>query len=139
MQNYLEIFTDSYQRVLSQTVAGKDFFASFYQVFIGTSAEVADKFRNVDMSRQQEHLRKSLDHMVYFSIDREANDELMRIAKIHGKTGNDIRPALYETWLDSLLQTVRRYDPEFCDEVEIAWNVVLAPGVRYMQLQYPRS
>jgi hypothetical protein len=138
MKNYLEIFADSYQRVIAREIDGKNFFAAFYDAFTDSSAEAVEKFRNVDMKKQQDHLRRSLDHMVYFSIDREASDELLRIARIHSKDVNDIHPALYEVWLDSLLQTVRRYDPQFDDEIEVAWNVVLAPGVRYMQLQYQR-
>ncbi len=138
MQNYLEIFTESFERDVKISMAGKDFFAAFYDAFVDDSAEAAEKFRNVDMRRQREHLRKSLDHMVYFSIDRQASDEMLRIARVHSKSGNDIRPALYDSWLESLVRTVREYDPRFSDDVEIAWRVVLAPGISYMQLQYQR-
>lgn len=138
MKNYLEIFTESFQRVVGAKVGGVDFFAAFYDAFVSDSAEAAEKFRNVDMQRQQEHLRKSLDHMVFFSIDRQATEEMLRIAAVHSNSGNDIQPELYERWLDSLLRTVRAFDPEYDDEVEIAWRVVLAPGISYMQLQYQR-
>jgi hypothetical protein len=139
MENYLEIFTESYQRVVASSQGDKDFFAAFYDAFINDSAVAREKFRGVDMLKQKEHLRKSLDHMVYFSIDRQASDEMRRIARAHGRSGKDISPELYESWLDSLVNTVREYDPRFDDEVEIAWRVVLAPGISYMQLQYPRS
>lgn len=138
MKNYLEIFTDSFHRVIDAEVDDVGFFATFYDAFVSDSAEAAEKFRNVDMQKQQEHLRKSLDHMVFFSIDRQATEEMLRIAAIHSKSGNDIRPELYERWLDSLVRTVRAFDPEFDDEVETAWRVVLAPGISYMQLQYER-
>lgn len=139
MENYLEIFTKSYQRVVAENRADKDFFTAFYDAFFSDSAAARAKFRNVDMQEQKQHLRKSLDHMVYFSIDRQASDEMTRIARAHGKSGKDISPGLYECWLDSLVRTVREYDPKFDDDVEIAWRVVLAPGIRYMQLQHPRA
>lgn len=138
MQNYLDLFTKSFQRLADVTIDDVDFFSAFYNAFVSDSAEAAEKFRNVDMERQREHLRKSLDHMLYFSIDRVAGDEMLKIAKAHSRSIGNIRPELYEVWLDSLLKTVRAYDPEFNDEVEIAWRVVLAPGISYMQLHYDR-
>ena len=136
MKSYLDIFTQSYQRVIGVTHADKDFFSAFYDAFVSDSSEAAEKFRNVDMQAQREHLRKSLDHMVYFSIDRQDSDEMTRIAGTHSKSGRDIRPELYERWLDSLIRTVRTYDPQFDEDVEIAWRVVLAPGIAYMKLRY---
>lgn len=138
MKNYLEIFTASYQRVSAISVADRDFFESFYQAFTGTSTEVADKFKNVDMEKQRHHLRTSLDQMIYFSIDRKASDTLLSTAKTHSKSGKNIRAELYEVWLESLLQTVRQFDTEFDAETEIAWRVVLAPGISYMKTQYNR-
>lgn len=138
MPSYLEIFTDSFQRVTNTENSEVDFFAAFYDSFVADSAEAAEKFRNADMQKQQQHLRTSLDHMVYFSIDRQAGEELARIARTHSRSGRNIRPELYEHWLESLLKTVREFDPQYCDDVEIAWQVVLAPGIRYMQIQYER-
>ena len=136
MKSYLDIFTQSYQRVIGVEHAGKDFFAAFYDAFVSESAEAAEKFKDVDMEAQRDHLRKSLDHMVYFSIDRQDSDEMTRIAKAHSRSGKDIAPTLYERWLDSLVTTVRTYDPQFDEDVEIAWRVVLAPGIAYMKLRY---
>ena len=49
MQNYLELFTESFQRVVSERIGDEDFFATFYDVFVGDSPEAAEKFRDVDM------------------------------------------------------------------------------------------
>ena len=136
MKSYLDIFTESYQRVIGVHQAEKDFFAAFYDAFVRDSSDAAEKFRGVDMDAQKAHLRKSLDHMVYFSIDRQDSDEMTRIARAHSKRGKNIEPALYERWLDSLIETVSTYDPQFDEDVEIAWRVVLAPGIAYMKLRY---
>lgn len=138
MKNYLEIFTASYQRVSAIAVADRDFFEAFYDTFTSLSTEAAEKFQGVDMLKQREHLRNSLDQMIYFSIDRKASDMLLNTAKTHSKSGKDIRPELYEAWLESLLQTVRKFDSQFNEETEIAWRVVLAPGISYMQAQYDK-
>ena len=45
-------------------------------------------------------------------------------------------PELYEAWLDSLIATARESDPDFDDELELAWRVVLAPGIAYMKFRY---
>ena len=47
-----------------------------------------------------------------------------------------IAPELYEEWLESLIQTVREFDLEFTDEVELSWRVVLSPGITYMKFRY---
>ena len=48
----------------------------------------------------------------------------------------DIRPGLYDTWLDCLIQAVRKHDVQFSSEVEEAWRTTLRPGIEYMRAKY---
>ncbi len=32
----------------------------------------------------------------------------------------------------------RRYDPEFDEDVELAWRLKMAPGIDYMSFQYDK-
>jgi len=54
----------------------------------------------------------------------------------HSRRDLDIPPALYAPFIESLIATVQRNDPEFSSAVERAWRETLAPGVAYMQARY---
>ncbi len=136
MTDYLDVFSASYQRVTTRTIEGREFLEAFYRCFIGKSPVIAAKFAATDLERQRRLLGLSLNHMVYFSIDRRAGDELLRIARSHARDRLDIAPSLYEIWLDSLLEVVAEYDPDYDDEIGLAWRVLLAPGIAYMKAHY---
>lgn len=138
MKDYLTFFLESYDRAIESASQQDQFFDAFYDSFIAKSDEVAAKFAHTDMRRQREMLCQSLRHMVDFSVERQASDELRRIAERHGMSQIDIHPHLYEIWLDSLIETVHLFDPRFTDEIELAWRVVLAPGIAYMKFKYAK-
>ena len=48
----------------------------------------------------------------------------------------DIKPELYDLWLDRLVQAVREFDPKFDPEIETAWRRVLRPGIEFMKSRY---
>jgi hypothetical protein len=50
--------------------------------------------------------------------------------------GRNIEPHLYEYFLEALLQTVERYDPEYDGQIRDAWQTVLRPGLDYMRRMY---
>ena len=47
-------------------------------------------------------------------------------------------PSLYPPFVDSLIATVRQYDPDFTPEVEEAWRRTVDKGVPYMIARYDR-
>lgn len=138
MKNYLECFLDSLFRVSGEPERMTEFVARFYELFIAQSPRIARHFADTDMSRQIGMLAQSLHEMVEFSTTRVASDRLRGVAHRHSREDRDIPPDLYEAWLDSLVAAVREFDAEFDDEVELAWRVVLAPGIAYMKFRYDR-
>ena len=136
MKNYVEFFTDSLARVTGDEAGEQDFFALFYDNFMASSPEVAERFKQTDMARQREMLHRSLEEMVAFSASRSATEQMRRVARLHSRDHLDIPPSLYDLRLESLVQTLHEADPECTEEVELAWRVVLAPGVAYMKFKY---
>lgn len=136
MADSIQQFVDSYARVGAKDLETGGFLDAFYRRFVDSSPAVAEKFKDTDMNRQREMLRVSLDHMVYFAIDKEENAEITRVAEAHAKTGANIPGHLYENWLDSLLATASEFDPEFDAETEAAWRSALAPSIDYMQRHF---
>lgn len=139
MKNYLEFFLASLYRVSGEPRQMSEFVSRFYEIFLEQSPEIAARFADTDMARQREMLAQSLHEMVDFSTSRVASERLRRVALRHSRGQRDVPPALYEIWLDSLIATVRELDPLFTTEIELAWRVVLAPGIAYMKFSYERS
>lgn len=136
MTDSIQQFVDSYARVGAKDLETGGFFDTFYAHFINASPVVAEKFSHTDMARQREMLQVSLDHMVYFAIDREETSEIAKVADAHGQSKADIPAQLYELWLDSLLATVARFDPDYDADIEAAWREALAPAIEYMKGHY---
>ena len=139
MKNYLNFFMDSLFRVAGDEHQQQDFMIRFYEIFMESSPDVAARFRATDMARQQHMLARSLHEMLDFASTRAASEHLRRIAERHSRANMNIPPRLYDTWLDCLIDTAREFDTRFNDETELAWRVVLAPGVAYMKFKYDRA
>ncbi len=133
------LFDASYVRVLSREVDGKEFFAAFYERFVAASPEVAEKFRHTDMARQQAMLKKAFYHLLAFYASSHADYYLQEVAISHDRAHLDIRPGLYDLWLETLIDTVRTFDEQFDDEVELAWRLVMTPGIVFMTFHYDRG
>ena len=64
--------------------------------------------------------------------DAVAWSEMARLAKRHNRGDLDVRPGLYDLWLECLLKAASTHDPAFSPEVEAAWRETLAVGIRYL-------
>ena len=115
------------------------FIEAFYERFISSSEEIRAKFAGTDMKRQVRMLEDSL-YVVAVAVQGEegsyARGDLPRIAARHSRKDLDIRPGLYDLWLECLIETVRTHDPQFSQEIEAAWRETLAFGVNYMRERY---
>jgi hemoglobin-like flavoprotein len=134
MKNYSAIFNDSFKRVGGED--REELYAAFYDRFITASPEVGAKFAGSDIKRQHRMLRQSLLHALKFSLHKTSSDFLESLAKLHGVTGLDIPARLYDRWMECLVESVQACDPDFDHQVELAWRVVLAPGIAFMKHAY---
>ncbi len=133
------IFNDSYERVLSYRASERirlAFFDEFYKRFVEASEEVRQKFQHTDMAVQRLMLKKSLVYLLNYYATENVNEFLKRTAERHGRQDLDIRPELYDLWLDKLIETLAECDPKFSTRVEEAWRTVLTPGISYMRSMY---
>jgi len=131
-------FDSSYERILSKSAESGNFFDAFYEKFINASPIVKDKFKNTDMKRQRAMLEKSLHYVAYLFTNQEIYSYIQEIAELHNRKNLDIRPELYDLWLESLIDTVRDFDSDFDDDVELAWRLSLARGIAYMKYMYAK-
>jgi hemoglobin-like flavoprotein len=136
MPNYDNIFGEGVARVLGDGAYKPEFIRDFYDIFLEVSPAVAEKFAHTDMSAQRTMLHDSLLLMIDFNRTRVPTQRLKQLAEIHSRRAHDVSPALYDVWLDSLIAALRRHDPEFTDDVELAWRIALAPGICFMRFAY---
>ncbi|VUD69115.1 hypothetical protein TDB9533_04481 [Thalassocella blandensis] len=131
--SFESLFDASYERVLLKKIDGRDFFAGFYLRFLRASPEIRAKFHATEMEKQQRMLKKSFYSLLVFYASNQADDYLKKTAQMHDRHHLDIPPHFYDIWLETLVSTVQAYDDGFNDEVELAWRLVLAPGITYMK------
>ena len=133
---YEDVFDHSYERVKDREIDGKRFFGRFYELFVDASPEIAQHFKNTDMQQQLKMMEKSFYSLFIFYATQNANDYLEKIAHRHSNHDLQIRVDLFDVWLENLVKTVREYDPQFNEEVALAWRVVLSPGITYMKFKF---
>ena len=135
MSAHVETFLASLNRCL----ATPDFLHRFYDRFTETSEEVRNKFRKTEFPRQTRVLADSLYALAVAAQGTSEGmgwHELDRLAELHDRRHLDIRPELYDTWLECLISAVREFDPEMSSDVESAWRRTLAIGIERMRSRY---
>ncbi|MEH6650238.1 MAG: globin [Motiliproteus sp.] len=133
--DYEQIFDQSFERCRQRTVS-KPFFEYFYERFIARDPRVAEIFHNTPLQHQHKMLEKSFYRLVLFYSTNSADDYIEDIAIKHDRNHHNIDPDLYELWLDTLMEAVKKYDPRFSDRIELAWRLVLSTGITYMKFKY---
>jgi len=131
----VEVFVASLKRCLVQP----EFLLQFYALFMDSSEEVRKKFAHTDFKRQTRVLAESfwaIAVAVQAPKTSPAWGDLPRLAARHSRGELDIRPGLYDTWLDCLVEAARKHDRDFSSEVEDAWRKTLAVGIEYMRSKY---
>jgi hemoglobin-like flavoprotein len=130
---------DTFLASLGRCRATPGFLDAFYQRFVVSSDEVRAKFAKTDMMRQVQVMEDTL-LVVANAVQGEegslARKALPRIAERHSRRDLDIRPELYDLFLECLLVTVRTHDPKFTPEVEAAWRETMGFGIDYMRKRY---
>ena len=134
------LFEESYDRLVGHGIGitdrGQVFFRRFYEVFSASSDEVAHKFADTDIDKQVRVLQKAMFHLISFYLVKNTNDFMEDIALSHDQDHLDINPGLYDLWLDSLLQTVAEMDVDARKDTELAWKIVMTPGILYLKFHH---
>lgn len=104
-------FSASYERIFGDQIqivdAGHDFYDYFYQRFLTSHPAVAEAFLNTNMEKQQQLLKKSLLYGISFITNQNNFHSMERIAKSHSKRNYDIKPELYDYWMNSIVDAVK--------------------------------
>lgn len=111
------------------------FFEDFYSNFMGKSPDIRAMFVNTNMEAQRGLLRGGVLWLIMHA--RGMSDTKIRaLGESHSKKNMNINPMFYGFWLDALVETVQRYDPDFTSELELCWRATLRPGIEMIQNMY---
>lgn len=133
MSQTLSIFNESLDRCIER----QEFLTHFYETLLASSDEIAKKFETTEFEKQKAALKTALYVLLFAHKYGLTGDAYLKgLAERHGQTDLDIRPELYDLWLDCLLKTVREFDPLFDDAIERSWRTVLRPGIEFMKAEY---
>ena len=134
--NPQELFRQSLARCKQRD----DFLDRFYERFMASSDEVRQKFVDTDFTQQKKRMIESLAVAAdVIDGDAAAMRHLHQRAASHSNRELDIRPALYDYWLEALLATAEECDPDFTAEIGDAWRKVLGHIIGYMRAHYRQS
>ena len=131
--------SQTFRASLSRCLADTEFLRTFYELFLDSSPEVREKFKNTEFPRQTRVLADSLYLMAVASESKDdaiAWKELDRLAARHSRSELDIRPEFYDGWLECLIEAAGKFDHEFSPEIEAAWRAALRPGLEHLRSRY---
>ncbi len=132
-EDTLRIVKNSYGRCLTDG----NMIETFYEKFLASSPEVAEKFRNTDFSEQNKLLKHGLNLMImHYSGSVAGQSGLKRIKDTHSRVKLNIEPRFYHLWKTALLHTIPLYDKQYDESVREAWNEVLESGIEFIKQGY---
>jgi len=115
--------------------ASSNFFDTFYRQFLASSPAIREKFARTDMTAQKHLLRAGILNLVLYA--RGMSDTKLRaLGQSHSREGFDIRPELYDLWLEALLLAVKEHDQEATSDDLSAWREVLGKGINLIKSFY---
>ena len=132
--------TVTYEEVMASYHRCEDaggLFESFYDIFFAKSAEIPPKFELTKMERQKQDAMAS----VLMALRLAAGDPVARkfveeLAESHNRHGHNIRPELYELWLDALCEAIQKHDPQYTPALEENWRRTMRPAIDLMTAAY---
>ncbi len=128
---------DMFLKSLNRCLKDESFIEKFYVRFLGSSEEVAEKFKYTDFERQHRMLAHSL-QMAAHAVegDHDALHHLTEQANLHNRENLDIRPELYHFWLDAIMACAEETDPFWDKSVRESWDIVLEHVIHHMTSRY---
>ena len=115
--------------------ASSGFFDSFYQYFLASSPEIRDKCAHTNMPAQKQLLRQGILNLVMHARGMP-DTKLRALGCSHARGALDIRPELYDLWLQALLQSIGEHDGQCDANTRLAWHEVLNKGISVIKAQY---
>jgi hemoglobin-like flavoprotein len=131
-KSYEEVL-DSYHRC----EAAGGLFDTFYDIFFAKSPAIPPKFAETDMQRQKQDVMASVLMALRLAMgDAVARQAISELAESHSRRHHDIKPELYELWLDALCEAIKKHDGQYTPKLEQQWREAMRPAIELMTAAY---
>ncbi len=133
MLSLLELFDESFARIVLDPSRSGSFFDAFYENFLSDRKGAQTFLEGVEKGDQRHALQSTLMQIASFSTTRfKVHASITALAD--ELRGRGLGEHAYRHWIDALITTVRQQDPLYRRETGQAWRVMMAPGLAFMQL-----
>ena len=123
----------SYDRCLEN----EGFYDTFYEKFLAKLEEIPPLFANTDFRKQKQMIRMSVRMMVRLGAGEDGTKlAISKLGESHSRRQHNIRPELYDLWLDALCESIAHHDPEYTSELEQKWRDTMQAGIKMMISMY---
>lgn len=124
---------DIFSQSLERCAKSENFIPAFYEKFLATSEEIANKFQSTNFELQNQMLLQSLRLSASASAgDPDSLKELRARAESHNRYHLNIKPGLYDDWLKAAIETAEVFDEAWDLDIKEAWEVILGYVVKRM-------
>jgi len=128
---------DEVKKSLGRCLHQGDVFETFYHIFLRQDSRISERFANTDWEEQKRLLRHGMNNVIAFHDGSyTAQSALERIRYTHGRDRLNIPPALYDFWIESMIEAVREFDPELDSQLEESWRQLLREGSDFVKAGY---
>lgn len=111
------------------------FYQDFYSEFMNQSDEIRALFKDTNMDAQRGLLRGGIMWLVMHA--RGMSDSKIRaLGESHSRKKMNIHPNHYGLWVNALMTTLARHDPEFTPQLEQTWRATITPSIELIQSLY---
>jgi len=102
-----------------RAIEKKAFAKSFYRHLFFLNPDIEKYFEGTDWEHQEKALLLGLEHLFNFFDDQDSyhKKQVSRIGISHSKKNMNIHPHHYYYWLDALVMTMEKCDPEWYDDL----------------------
>ncbi|MEZ8388223.1 globin [Vibrio splendidus] len=124
-----ELFYESFERCRID----QEFLESFLADFCEHNPRFSERFEKIGLEQQTKMLKASI-ILIYNSAGLPSvRNSVKKLGKRHKDLGLDISEIELNEWFNSLLNTVKKYDPHYNEQVEQAWAETLEAGLTIMK------
>jgi len=133
-QDKVELVRNSFLR----SSKDKRFAHQFYQSLFFLNPSLEKYFVDTDFEHQRKAFMNGLGFLIGFldESDSFSRTQVVRIAKSHSYKNLNINPHHYYYWIDAIIMTVRKLDPQWHEDLAYYWREVINMPVSFIISQY---
>ncbi len=123
---------ESFDRVRHRGLA-----QGFYRTLLGADPRIKVMFENTNFERQRDLFLHGLLVLIEYANGQVLGEvAIERLGELHSRRKMNVPPDLYPIWVNCLVETLARLDPQFSPTLDRQWRETLQKGIDIMTRVY---